>query len=93
MSSAGVASIAATPKPAHSIPGPTGPTVAGPRPAEAPDRRHQHQAEQADAAVDQHDGRRERLGPGGRRRVGDADDVAADVARQEIVEERRDEKR
>ena len=35
----------------------------------------------------------QRLRPGRRRRVGDADDVAADVARQEVVEERRDQER
>ncbi len=41
----------------------------------------------------QHDRRRERLRAGGPRRVADADDVAADVRRQEVVEERRDQVR
>ncbi len=44
-------------------------------------------------AIDQHHGRREGLGPGGRRGIGDPDDVAADIAGQEIVEERGDQKR
>ena len=52
--------------------------------------RHEDQAHQADAAVDQDDRRRQRLGPGRAGGVPDADHVTADVARQEVVEERRD---
>ena len=54
---------------------------------------HQHEAHQAEAAIDEDDGRGERLRAGRPRRVADADDVAADVARQEVVEEERDEVR
>ena len=49
--------------------------------------------QQAEPAVDEDDGRRQRLRSRGLRRVGDADHVAADVAGQEIIEELRDQER
>src|SRR4029079_7038389 len=55
--------------------------------------RDQREPEHAQTAIDQHHGSRERLGAGRLGRVGDTDHVAADVAGQEIVEERRDEER
>ena len=63
-----MAIIAATPKPAHSMPGPTaaGRRAERARPSGRADGRHQHQPEQADAAIDQDDGRRQRLRAGGR---------------------------
>ena len=45
-------------------------------------------ASRPDQPVDQHDRRRERLGAACRRGVRDADDVAADVAGEKVVEER-----
>ena len=92
ISRAGVASIAPRRNRPTASPGPTGPT-AMPVHQRRPGCRHQRQSEQAEPAVDQHDGGRQRLGAGGLRRVGDPDDVAADVAGQEVVEEGRDEKR
>ena len=44
--------------------------------------------QQPDQPVDQHDRRRERLGAGVRRGVRDADDVAANIAGEKVVEER-----
>src|SRR4029079_7808187 len=55
--------------------------------------RDQREPEHAQAAIDQHHGGRERLGACRLGRVGDPDHVAADIAGQEIVEERRDEER
>src|SRR6185503_4422085 len=54
---------------------------------------HQDQRHHAEAAVDENHRRGERLRAGGPRRVADADDVAADVARQEVIEEVGDEVR
>ena len=55
-------------------------------------RGDKHQAEQPDTSIEQDHCRGECLGPGGPRRVADADDVSTDVRRQEVVEEGRDEK-
>ena len=68
------------------------------RMVDAPDRRgaesrHEHQRHQPQKAIDQHDRRRQRFRPRRPRRIGDAHHVAADIARQEIVEEERHEKR
>ena len=62
-----------------------------PAPTRSPRRRAS--ATSPRIAIEQDDGRGQRLRPGERRRVRDADDVAADVARQEVVEERRDQER
>jgi hypothetical protein len=59
----------------------------------AGDGGQQDQPKEAKATVHQHHRRCQRLRTGRSRRVGNPDDVAADVARQEIIEERRDEKR
>ena len=56
-------------------------------------RRHEHERHQAEHAIHQDDGRRERFRVGDAPRVPDTDDVAADVARQKIVEVGRDQKR
>ena len=54
---------------------------------------HKHEPEKSDTPVEQNHGRRKRFGSRSRRRVSDADDVAADIAGQEIIEERGDEER
>ena len=54
---------------------------------ERAERRHQDQSRQPEHAVHQYDRCGEGLRAGGRRRVGNAHDVAADVARQEVVKE------
>jgi len=51
------------------------------------------QPQEPDAAIDQHDRRRQRLRADELRAVPNPDDVAADVRRQEIIEKRRDEVR
>ena len=56
-------------------------------------RGQDEQRNQAEDPVDEDHRRRERLGAGKRRRIGDAHNVAPDIARQEIVEKRGDEKR
>ena len=57
------------------------------------ERGDEHERHQAQAAIDEDDRRRQRLRPGRPGGVADADDVAADIARQEVVEEDRDQAR
>ena len=57
------------------------------------ERCHQHESEQTESAIDEDNRRRQRFRSGGARRIADPNHVAADVARQEIVEELRDEER
>jgi len=56
-------------------------------------RGHEDERHEPEAPVHQYDRRGQRLRAGGPGGVADADDVAADVARQKIVRERRDQKR
>ena len=80
-----VATVTATANPAHNA------RVAETWTDGCANRCHEHEAEQAYAAIEQHHRRRQRLGTRRRRRVGDPDHVTANVAREEIVEEGCDE--
>jgi hypothetical protein len=58
-----------------------------------PHRSNENQRKQPNATVEKDNGRRERARARHRRRICNADDVATDVARQEIIEKVRDEER
>ena len=84
------------PAPACGLPRTAQPREHGPPPSPprvAPMRRQEHQPDQAEAAIDEDDGGGQRLRAGRARRVADAHHVAADIARQEVVEETRHEVR
>ena len=57
------------------------------------ERRDQDQTHQTEHAIDQHDRGRQRLGPRRPRGIANPNHVAADVARQKVVEEQRDQQR